>query len=525
VSVASPGARGSPVLLVNPRMCGPDSTRMPLSILHLAAALEDRHPCRLIDGNVDPDAGQTALQALRAEPHALVGITVMPGPQVAPAIALASAIRRAHPAVPIAWGGYFPTLYPDAALNAPYVDYVVRGQGEETLLALLERLGAAGPPSPARSARDGSAIADVAGLSWKDDGRVVHNPDRAVAPPAAFRPLPYERLGDLGRFLRPTFMGARTAVHQAALGCRYRCEFCGVVSMWNGKTVLDEPARVAAALTLLRDRWGVDSVQFYDHNFFDRESTSLPTIEALEKLRLPWWCYARADTMAAFSTATWEKLRRSRLRMAYIGAEAASDEALKRMQKGARVEATLEAAARCRAYGVVPELSFVLGGPDDPEEDLERTFTFIRRLKTINPNSEIVLYFYSPTPQRAPAHAPGPAAAPGAPRLPVLRTYGPTGPALPSTPEEWTDPRWVRWVCHQDAPWLTPRLRQRVKDFELVLGCRFPTVQDHRTPAWGKALLRSLARRRYERQRYDRPWDLTLARQLIRLREPKSQGL
>ncbi|HEY8927488.1 MAG TPA: cobalamin B12-binding domain-containing protein, partial [Polyangia bacterium] len=122
MSVGSAGARGAPVLLVNPRMCGPDSTRMPLSILHLAAALEDRHPCRLIDGNVDPAALQTALEALRAEPHALVGITVMPGPQVAPAIALASAIRRAHPAVSIAWGGYFPTLYPDAALNAPYVD-------------------------------------------------------------------------------------------------------------------------------------------------------------------------------------------------------------------------------------------------------------------------------------------------------------------------------------------------------------------------------------------------------------------
>jgi len=264
-------------------------------------------------------------------------------------------------------------------------------------------------------------------------------------------------------------------------------------------------------------------VQFYDHNFFDRESTSVPTIEALETLRLPWWCYARADTMAGFSTATWEKLRRSRLRMAYIGAEAASDEALRRLHKGARVEATLEVAALCRAYGVVPELSFVLGGPEDPEEDIERTFGFIRRLKTLNPDCEIVLYFYSPTPQRAPAHLES--TAPGAPRLPVLRTYGPTGPTLPATPEEWTEPRWVRWVCHQDAPWLTPRLRQRVKDFELVLGCRFPTVQDHRTPAWGKAMLRNLARWRYEGQRYDRPWDLALARRLIPLRDPKTQGL
>jgi radical SAM superfamily enzyme YgiQ (UPF0313 family) len=238
---------------------------------------------------------------------------------------------------------------------------------------------------------------------------------------------------------------------------------------------------------------------------------------------MPWWCYARADTLAGFATSTWEKLRRSRLRMAYIGAEAASDESLKRMHKGACVNDTLEVARRCRAYGVIPELSFVLGAPEDPEGEIEKTFAFIRRLKAINPEAEIVLYFYSPTPQRVPQHQ-EPSGARG-PRLPVLRTYGPSGPTLPTTPEEWTEPRWVDYVCHRDAPWLTPRLRQRVRDFGRVLGCRFPTVQDHRTPAWGKAALRNLARWRYARQRYDRPWELALARRLIPLREPRDEGL
>ena len=70
----------------------------------------------------------------------MVGVTVMPGPQVAPAIEISAAIRAAFPSVPIVWGGYFPTLYPDSAINAPYVDYLVRGQGEATLLDLLARL-------------------------------------------------------------------------------------------------------------------------------------------------------------------------------------------------------------------------------------------------------------------------------------------------------------------------------------------------------------------------------------------------
>ena len=117
----------------------------------------------------------------------------MPGPQVLPAIAISRAIRRAFPDVPIVWGGYFPTLYPDAAMNAPYVDYLVRGQGEATLRALLDRLDDAGPPAGGSSARNVSAIRDVAGLTWKDDGQIVHNPDRPVVSPDTLPRVPYER--------------------------------------------------------------------------------------------------------------------------------------------------------------------------------------------------------------------------------------------------------------------------------------------------------------------------------------------
>ena len=513
-----PGA----VLLVNPKMGSPRNAGLPLSILHLAGVLEGRWPWSIADGNLGGDLSKLVLSRLAARPHALVGITVMPGTQVLPAIEVSAAIRAAFPSVPIVWGGYFPTLYPDAALNAPYVDYLIRGQGEATLCDLLEHIGDAGPPSEGNSGRNPSAIRGVAGLTWKQDARIVHNPDRAILHPDTLPQLPYHRVEDMNAYLRPSFLGTRTAVYQSALGCRYKCGFCGVVSMWNGKTQLEAPERLRLALGLLRDRWGADAVHFFDHNFFDREASAIPILEALGELQLPWWCYARADALASFSTATWEKVRKSRLRMAYIGAEAASDEALKRMRKGSLVEHTLEVVRRCRAYGVTPELSFVLGGPDDPEAEVEKTFEFIRHIKTINPTAEIVLYFYSPTPQRR--HSPLPQDA-AAPRLPVLQSYGPSGPALPTTPEEWTEPQWVRWVCHQDAPWLTPRIRRRVNDFARVISCRFPTVQDARISGAAKMVLRNLARWRYATRHYDNPWELRIARRFIRLREPQIESL
>lgn len=511
------------VLLVNPRVASPRGLRLPLSLLSLAAVLEGRRPYAIVDGNVDPRASRTALGILSRERVDLVAVSVMPGPQVAPAIAITRAIRDAHPGIPVVWGGYFPTLYPDAAMAAPYVDYLVRGQGEDTLLELLDRLPDAGPPAFPASARDTSGLRAIAGLSFRDGSGVVHNDNRQFRSPDDYPEHPVERVGDVGRYLRPSFMGRRTTAHQAATGCRFVCSFCGVVSFYGGVTKLPAPARAIAALTHQRERHGADSVQFYDNNFFDKEPSSVAMLEALARLQMPWWCFARADTMMKLSAKSWRLMQQSQLRMAYIGAEAADDEANARMRKGGtKVHHIVEVAERCRAHGIIPELSFILGGPDDPESDVERTLAFVRTLKERCPESEIIFYYYSPTPQRDPRSVKRDAALP---LLPVLSTYGAGGPTMPTTPEEWAEPRWVSWVSHLDAPWITPKVRRRVADFSRVLACRFPTVQDYHTPAWGKRMLASLARWRYSTRSYALPVELRVAQSLVRLRVPQAESI
>ena len=512
-----------PVILVNPRVCSKDSMRLPLSLLSLAAVLEGRYDYFLIDGNVDDPALEKILGLIRHHGCGLLGLTVMPGPQVQPAIEIASAVRKLYPEVPIVWGGYFPTMYTHAAINADYVDYVVRGQGEDTLLDLLAVLPDAGPPQlgSGSSAVDCSVLGSVRGLTWKQQHEVIDNADRTFRPPDAYPPYPYHRLDDVPVYLRPSFMGSRTAVHQAAIGCRFRCSFCGVVSMFNGYTRLPAADRLQQSLDTLRG-YGANALQFYDHNFFDREADTIPLLEVLTRNPMPWWCYARADALSDASDTVWKLIGRSRMKMAYIGAEAASDEVLKKMRKGTRTDQALITAEKCRKYGVIPEFSFVLGGPDDPEGEIERNFRFIRELKKVHPQCEVVLYFYSPTPQRGQTRTSDSKAIA---RLPELESYGPGGLSLPATPEEWTERQWLDFVCHRDAPWLTPGKRQRVKDFVKVLSCRYPTVQDYSTPEWGKQLLRALSSWRYTSGRYGRPWELDLARRYIRLRIPQEQGL
>ena len=497
------------ILLVNPRITSGHKARFPLSLLTLAAGLDGR-ATHIVDGNITRDCTDAVLHAMSAKRFDAVGVTVMGGPQVASAIAVSQAVRHSFADTPIVWGGYFPTLYPEAALNAPYVDYAVRGQGEAPLRKLLDRL-----------AQDPTAdLSSIDGLSWKSHDAPIHNPDARFSPTFLGSRLPYELLGDPRRYLVPTFMGRRTAAHQAALGCRFRCTFCGVAGMFRGATALPPADRLESDLLFLKNQLGADSIQFYDHNFFDREADMAPLLEVLARQEMPWWCYARADALLNLSERSWERVRKSRLRMAYIGAESPSDALLKSVRKGTRSNQTLEVAALCAKQGIIPELSFMVAPPEDPEGETERTFEFIHKLKRINPRSEIIVYIYTPVPtlSTSPGHAVK------RPTPPLVDVDG-SPVVFPTSPEQWTEPRWVDYACHADAPWLTDKLRRRIRDFVTVLGCRFPTVQDARTPPWAKAALRALASWRYKYRRYDHPWELGLSRKLVRLSNPQATSL
>jgi len=497
-------------LLINPTITSRHSARFPLALLHLAAALDRNGESRIIDGNVDRDFVADALRAIERERYDAVGIGVMGGPQVAPAIAVSQAIRARWPALPIVWGGYFPTLHTDATLAAPYVDYAVRAQGEDTLSELVATLSGHGGP----------ALEQIAGLSWKNAGTVVHNPARRIVRHDPAGLLPYDKLGDPRRYLARTYLGQRTVAHQAAIGCRYHCTFCGVAAMFGGATFLPAAARLERELGYLKHTLGADSVQYFDHNFFDREADMVPLLEVMARFELPWWCFARADALLNLSERSWELVRKSRLRMAYIGAESPSDQMLHDIRKGTRPDQTLAVVEQCRRYGVIPELSFMVAPPENTEEETERTFEFIRELKRINPQTEIVIYVYTPLPEHS-RHEQDRRKRPGAP----LRDLDGAPVVFPRTPDEWTEPRWVHYACHVDAPWLSDKLRQRINDFVTVLRCRYPTVQDLRAPPWAKRNLSALAGWRYRFRRYDRPWELQLANRLVRLRMPQVSGL
>lgn len=499
------------ILLINPTITKRKSARFPLAVLNLSASLDERYTSSIIDGNIDRDFVASAVRAVSAGGVDAVGITVMGGPQLQSAIAVSRAIRERSPATPIIWGGHFPTICAEPALRTPYVDFAIRGQGEETLLALLDAIFGG----------ECRSLGAISGLSWHSETGIVHNPNRPFSASGAGRPLPLERLGSRPQvYLGKTYLGQRTTGYQAALGCRFRCTFCGVAAMFRGKTALPPVERVERDLTLFTRQLAVDAIQFYDHNFFDREEDMVPLLELLARFQLPWWCFGRSDALLNLSERSWSLVRKSKLRMTYIGAESPSDSLLHDVRKGTRSEQTLEVVKRCRSEGVIPELSFMLAPPQDPEGETERTFDYIRHIKRVHPQTEIMIYLYAPLP---------PPPVGGSPHVEraVSGLLDASGAPLvfPSTADEWAQEHWSRYWCHTDTPWMSERLRRRVRDFTTVLGCRFPTVTDIRSPSWGKAALRTVSSWRYRYRCYERPWELDLSRKFIRLWDPRVSSL
>ncbi|MFW5943442.1 MAG: cobalamin-dependent protein, partial [Chloroflexota bacterium] len=118
------------ILLYNPVSSAQRKPVLPMSLLALGAVLEGRYDYRIVDGNLEDDPLGALDEAVRQTGARVLGVTVMPGPQLEHATPLCRELKARHPDLTIVWGGYFPTQHYDVCLRAEYVDYVVRGHGE-----------------------------------------------------------------------------------------------------------------------------------------------------------------------------------------------------------------------------------------------------------------------------------------------------------------------------------------------------------------------------------------------------------
>jgi len=488
------------VILFNPISSARRTPVLPMSLMAIGAVLEDRWPTVIIDGNLTDDSLKTLETKIEGDGAGVIlGVTVMPGPQLEHATPLCRQLKERHPALTIVWGGYFPSQHWEACLKDPAIDFVVQGHGETVFTSLLEHLESGN-----------SVLESIAGLAWKDQGIPRSNPRPAVPHPGKLPEWNFESV-DIERYLRPTFLGSKTIGLHSSYGCPYFCAFCAVVTMVEGRWMAWSAERTADTVLRLHQDWGADAIEFNDNNFFVDEKRVVDFSRRIEDLGISWWGEGRIDTMMAYDDATWRAMRDSGLKMVFLGAESGSADTLKLMDKGGSVspEMTLAMVEKMRRWSIVPELSFVLGNPPNAQRDALNTMDFIRKVKAANPATEIILYLYTPVPLAGE----------------LFDQVRATGFAFPETLDQWISGDWMDFVQRRsDLPWVGPIIQRRIKNFERVLNAYYPTTTLPELTGPKRFILRAASAWRYHLGFNAAPLELAVLHRLLKYRRPEVSG-
>jgi anaerobic magnesium-protoporphyrin IX monomethyl ester cyclase len=488
------------VLFYNPVSTSKNKQRLPLSLMSVAAVIADDYDVEFIDGNLIDDPAPYIIERAKVTRAKLLAVTCMPGPQLRQAVPVCQQIKAALPDLTILWGGYFPTQHSEVILRSDFVDYTISGQGEAPFREFVDKLHA------------GGSLEEIPSLGYKKHGEVCINTRAPYVPMENLPWFPYDKI-DMAKYVGRSYLGTRVLNHNTSFGCPFACNFCAVVALSNRRWLPESAKRVADIVTHLHDNWHINGLEFHDMDFFVREDRTAEFSERIIGKGISWWGLGRVDTLMSYSDDTWEKMQHSGLKMAFMGAESGSDETLKMMNKGGKASTnmTLALVERMKHYGIVPELSFVLGNPPDPAADIEATISFIRKLKQINPATELVLYIYTPVPQEGSI---------------LLDEATKLGFRFPETLEEWASPEWAKFSMRRDpsTPWFKDTTRRRVRNFESVINAYYPTVTDLRLQGQWRTLLRTLSGWRYRFEMYQWPYELKALQRLIHYRRPETTG-
>ncbi len=394
------------VVLIYPPYAGPP-LGAPLCLLSLASPLlEAGFRVALIDGAIHSDLEATITRELG---DALcLGISVLTGPMIGSAIRVAKMARRIRPDLPIIFGGWHPSLVPDQTLSPEFVDVVVRGQGELTLVELAQRLA------------EGKSLEGLRGASYKAGGKAVHNPERPVENINNLPAPAFDRV-DFDAYARAR--GFRELGYATSVGCPYACNYCTDQVFYNRRFNAYRAERVVREVVELVSRYRLTDVAFLDSNFPVDVKRALAIARGFvdSKAKFRWTVQASTDLLCRMSDEDVRLLAESGLDHMGFGTESASQNVLAMMnKKHQRVEDMFETARKTEQAGIRVTFNLILGYPGETEADRIETFRIMSELAGRHSNVSFSPNIFTPYP--------------GIPIWPQLRQMG---VREPQSLEEW----------------------------------------------------------------------------------------
>ena len=340
----------------------------PIGIMSLSAVLKRAgHECLMFDQANPETPNEVILEQIRRQRPDLVGLSFLSTTSYPYAKIFAREIRAANTHVRLAFGGVFVTLNAQLVkLQCPEVDFICRGDGEQLILDLIERLD-----DPEQ----------VAGITWMRDGQLRHNPNRPMERNLDQWPFPdreslkLDFVESMPLDVPAVLSLKRFTTMQTSRGCPWPCVFCDIPIFNEGKWRARSAQHVLDELTYLQGL-GYGAVAFVDDHFLLQPKRIEAICKGIEDrgITIEWGCEGRVDTVAQ---PLFPAMARAHCRTVMFGIESGSQKVLDRLQKEQTLSEVKTAVVNAKRAGIeIVHGFFVVGNPDETVEDMRATFRF-----------------------------------------------------------------------------------------------------------------------------------------------------
>ncbi|XHH08314.1 MAG: B12-binding domain-containing radical SAM protein [Candidatus Bathyarchaeia archaeon] len=337
---------------------------LPMGLAYLAAVLEEKGNQVIVFDCIAEGIGQNQLKQKLAEFNPdVVGISSMT-PMALSTMMAAKGAKETCPNTTVVLGGPHATFMDKEILaNEPAVDVIVRGEGEVTLAELTQRIV------------NGVGLNSADGITYRHQGQIVQNPDRAYIqnldelPFPAYNHFPLEKYRLFGKLFFPVI---------TSRGCPFQCNFCTTSRILGKQYRVRSPKNIGHELELLKREYDADSFTFYDDTLTLDKKRLYDICDEIKsrKLNIPWDCQTRVDQI---SEEMFAKMKATNCQQVFFGAESGCQSVLKAVNKRTTVEQNEAAIKMAKKAGLFVAISIILGYPGETAEMRKETFDFLLR--------------------------------------------------------------------------------------------------------------------------------------------------